>query len=225
MTKIDDINYQHHIEIEHVIDQLEKLNDIGIALSTEHDASQLLEKILLSAISLTNADGGTIYTIENNRIKFNVIHSKSLGIHLNSNRDAVILPSVPLFNRDEPNFKNVVSYSYHKNETVNIQDAYHAEGFDFSGTRMFDALNHYRSTSFLTVPLKNNDDETIGMLQLINALDSKTQAVIPFNALAQRFCESLASQAAVVLTKQKLLSNLEQLFAFMTVLIIDAILL
>ena len=150
MTNITEIDYQHYLEVKHIVSQFEKLTDIGVALSSEHETTELLEKILVGAISLTNADGGTIYMIQGDEIKIEIIHSGSLGIHLNgSGKNAINLPTVPLFDSDgEPNLKNVVSYSYHKDETINIEDAYNAEGFDFRGTKIFDEKNHYHSTSF-----------------------------------------------------------------------------
>jgi hypothetical protein len=51
------------------------------------------------------------------------------------------------------------------------------QGFDFSGTRQFDARTGYRSQSFLTVPMKNHEGEVIGVLQLINAIDDRGQVV------------------------------------------------
>jgi len=48
----------------HPYEKIEALNEIGIALSAEKDTARLLEKILQSAKSLTNADGGTFYLVE-----------------------------------------------------------------------------------------------------------------------------------------------------------------
>jgi hypothetical protein len=45
-------------------------------------------------------------------------------------------------------------------QTINIADAYTARGFDFSGTRQFDARTGYRSQSFLTVPMKDHEGES-----------------------------------------------------------------
>ena len=55
-----------------------------------------------------------------------------------------------------PNEKNVASYSAITGETINIEDAYDSDEFDFSGAKDFDENTGYRSRSFLTVPLKNN---------------------------------------------------------------------
>ena len=224
MTKTAKFDYEHYLEMKHIISQFEKLTDIGISLSSEHKTTELLEKILVGAISLTNSDGGTIYIVhEDNTIKSAIIHSKSLNIHLKDHHDDAMI-SVALYDENgEPNLKNVVSYSYHKDITLNIENAYDSNIFDFSGTKLFDEKNGYRSISFLTVPLKNHEFETVGMLQLINALDSKTNAVIPFDSIAQRFCESLASEAATALTKQQLIINLEQMFESMIMLIANAL--
>ena len=96
--------------------------------------------------------------------------------------------------------------------TVNVADAYAARGFDFSGTRQFDARNGYRSVSFLTVPMKNHEGEVIGVLQLINAIDVSTGQVTPSSPADQRLAESLASQAAVALSNRQLVHQLEVFF-------------
>ena len=221
----DEINDYPYDELKQIVSQYEKLNDIVIGLTSEHRTNQLLERILQGAISLTNADGGTIYMITGDAIKIEIIHSGSLGIHINGHDQQTInLPMVPLYDdKGEPNLKNVVSYSYHKDQTINIKDAYTQAGFDFSGTKQFDEKNNYRSTSFLTVPLKNHEQETVGMLQLINALHPHTKQIIPFDKISQHFCESLASQAATVLTKQQLIINLEQMFESIIMLIANAL--
>jgi HD-GYP domain-containing protein (c-di-GMP phosphodiesterase class II) len=106
---------------------------------------------------------------------------------------------------------------------VNIADAYAADGFDFSGTRAFDSKTGYRSRSFLTVPMRNHEHETIGVLQLINAQDPRTGETVAFSDSDQRLAESLASQAAVALTNRMLIMQLEQLFESFINLINSAI--
>ena len=212
-------------ELRTIISKFEKLTDITVNLTSEHDTNALLEKILFGAISLTNADGGTIYRVLDDAIKIEIIYSNSLGMHFSdSNKNASSLPKIALFDENgQPNLKNVVTYSYHHDKTLNIADAYDTKEFDFQGTKAFDAKNNYRSTSFLTVPLKNHEKETVAMLQLINAIDPQTQTVTPFDSIAQRFCESLACEAATVLTKQQLIVTLEEMFESMISLIANAL--
>jgi len=94
---------------------------------------------------------------------------------------------------------------------VNIKDVYHAAGFNFRGTRGFDARTGYRSQSMLVVPMRNHEGEIIGVLQLLNAKDSNTDLVIPFSRESVMITESFASQAAVSLSQNRLIKSLEDL--------------
>lgn len=212
-------------DFQKIIGQVEKLTEIGIALSSEKDTTQLLEKILLGAKSITNADGGTIYrVVDGNMIKIEIIRSDSLGICLGCEGNTINIPNIPLYHDNgEPNLKNVVCYSYHNNKTINVEDAYDEVHFDFTGTKAFDQKNNYRSKSFLSIPLNNHQGEIIGILQLINALDPVTKEIIAFDSVSQRFAEALASQAATVLTKQQLIIDLENMFESLVKLIATAV--
>jgi HD-GYP domain-containing protein (c-di-GMP phosphodiesterase class II) len=209
------------------LDQLERLNAIGIALSAEHNTDRLLEMILLSAQELTNADGGTLYTVTDDaKLKFEIMCNSSLNIALGGTTGkAIQYAPLPLYLEDgKPNFNMVAAYSVVNEATVNIEDAYAPQqGFDFTGTRAFDERTGYHSKSFLTVPMKNHENEVIGVLQLINAIDPETQQIIPFSASNQRLVESLASQAAVTLTNHQLMDGLKRLFESFIKLIADAI--
>lgn len=209
-----------------MLNQLERLNSIGVALSVEHDNNRLLEVILLGAKELTNADGGTLYTVtEDGKLKFEIMRTLSLDIAMGGTTGKEIpFPSLPIFLEDgKPNTNMVAAYSVVNAKTVNIADAYLTEGFDFSGTRKFDEKTGYRSKSFLTVPMMNHENEIIGVLQLINAIDPHTNAIIAFSESHQRLVESLASQAAVALTNHNLIDGLKGLFESFIKLIADAI--
>ena len=194
---------------------MQQLLKIGSSLSSEKDIDQLLENILQAAMQITPADAGSLYRVVDEKLlKFEIVHTKSKGVHLGGKSGkSIAIPPLALFNEDgSPDLGRVVCYAYHKEQTVNIADAYNAEGFDFTGTHKFDAANGYRSTSFLTVPMKNHESEIIGVLQLINATDPNTGNVIPFSAEGQEIVEALSSQAAVALTNRILILHLEELF-------------
>ena len=209
-----------------LLERLEQLTSIGIALSAEKEADRLQEKILLGAKEITNADGGTLYTvIDNSLLQFEIIRSDSLNFAMGgtSGRNIPFDP-IPLHEANgAPNLKMVAAYAVLNDRTVNIPDAYTADGFDFSGTREFDNKTGYRSTSFLTIPMKNHENDIIGVLQLINAKDRKTGEIIPFSGNSQRLAESMASQAAIAMTNSMLISELEALFEAMIQLIATAI--
>ncbi|HSH98723.1 MAG: GAF and HD-GYP domain-containing protein [Methylophilaceae bacterium] len=213
-------------EQQELLKRLERLNAIGIALSAERNNKRLLEMILLGAKEITNADGGTLYTVtDDRRLKFEIMRTMTLGIVMGGTTGKDIpFPPLPLYLEDgTPNLNMVAAYTVLNDRTVNIEDAYEADGFDFSGTRKFDQSMGYRSKSFLTIPMKNHENEIIGVLQLINAIDPVTSEIVPFSAENQQLVESLASQAAVALTNHNLIEGLKNLFESFIELIADAI--
>ena len=209
---------------ERMFSSLEYLNRIGVALSSERDINRLLETILHAAKTITSADGGTLYRVIDDQLKFEIVLNDSLKIAMGGTTGKVV-PFYPIPLRQpsgEPNNSMVAAYSVLHDESVNIADAYTADGFDFSGTRNFDKKTGYRSTSFLTIPMKNHDGEIIGVLQLLNA-QNKSGEVMPFTVEDQRLAESLASQAAIALTNRMLITQLEVLFESLIELINTAI--
>src|ERR1041384_5865651 len=181
--------------------RLEQLNAIGASLSAERDIDRLLEAILTAAKSITRADGGTLYRVTEERtLRFEIVRPSSpRGAPPGS---PVPFSPIQPYKDGKPNHGMVAAYAALTGKTINIADAYAADGFDFSGTRAFDAKTGYRSKSFLTVPMRNHEHEAIGVLQLINAQDPHSGEIVPFSASDQRLAESLPSQAAVALSNR-----------------------
>ena len=197
------------------LESIRKLSQVGVALSSEKDNDRLMELILESAKELTNSDGGTLYRrTEEDKLVFEIMLTDSLNIRLGGTSGSPIdfYPLRMYDSEGEPNNKMVAARAAVTGETVNIPDAYDSEEFDFSGTRAFDGKTGYRSTSFLTVPMRNHEDEVIGVLQLINALDSETGDAAAFSEEDQLLVESLASQAAIALTNKRLIDDQRRLF-------------
>ena len=206
--------------------QIQNLANIGLALSKERDMDKLLEMILLEAKRIANSDGGTLYMMtDNQKLKFEIIMTDSLNFHMGgtSGEDIPFYPVKLYTDEGEENKSMIAAYVALTGETVNLPDAYKAKGFDFSGTKMFDEKTGYRSKSFLTVPLKNHEDEIIGVLQLLNAQTEKGKKIISFGADVQQMVEALASQAAVAITNKNLIRDLEALFESFIKLIASAI--
>jgi HD-GYP domain-containing protein (c-di-GMP phosphodiesterase class II) len=199
-----------------LFNRLEQLNEVGVALSRERDINRLIEHILLAAKNITRAEGGTLYlkTEDQTGLRFVIVRNDKLGFAFGGpSGKPIAFPNLPfMLENFQPNFSNVAVYAALQEKTVNIPDAYSAEGFDFTGTRKFDASNGYRSQSFLTVPMMNHEGKLLGVLQLINALDPETGEVVVFSSSAQHLAESLASQAAIALSNRQLISQLENLF-------------
>jgi HD-GYP domain-containing protein (c-di-GMP phosphodiesterase class II) len=208
-----------------LVQRLDQLNAIGASLSAERDINRLLEAILTAAKTITRADGGTLYRVtEEKTLRFEIVRTSSLKYYLGGTTgNPVPFYPIQLYKDGRPNQTMVAAHAALTGRTVNIADAYTAEGFDFAGTRAFDAKTGYRSKSFLTVPMRNHEGEAIGVLQLINAQDPHTGEIVPFSASDQRLAESLASQAAVALTNRMLINQLETLFESFISLINGAI--
>jgi HD-GYP domain-containing protein (c-di-GMP phosphodiesterase class II) len=187
---------------------LERLIEIGLALSAERNHDRLTELILLEAQSITKADGGTLYLrTDGDALKFAIMRTTSLKIAMGGTTGVPIpFPPIRLYNAETgaPNHNNVSASAAITKKPINIPDAYEAEGYDFSGTKKFDQGTGYRSKSFLCIPLLNYSDEVIGVLQLINAKDDAGE-VIAFSKEVQRTIEALASQAAVAIDNQNLI--------------------
>ena len=179
---------------------------IGIALTIEKNIHRLFEMIVDEAMNLSNAEGGTLYIVDDDKkhLRFVVLQNKVLNTRLGGTTGQPIdLPRVSLYVDGKPNHSNVSSYVALTGHTVNIPDVYEADGFDFSGTKKYDQMMGYRSRSMLVTPMMNNDDEIVGVLQVINAKDKFFFSKAYIDLLA-----ALASQAAVALTNTKLSEEL-----------------
>jgi HAMP domain-containing protein len=157
---------------------------MGVSLSVEKDFNRLLETIVVEAKKITRADAGSLYLrTPDDKLRFVILRNSSLKIYLGgtTGQEPTFKP-LPMYLEDgRPNHHNLASYVALTGKSLALADAYQTTVFDLSGTRAFDAETGYRSQSFLTIPLKNTADEVIGVLQLINAQDAATGAVIPFN--------------------------------------------
>ena len=194
--------------------QIKKMSDIGRALSGVHDLNALLEMIVDQARSFTNADAGTLYIVEDETLRFQIVQNDSLKIFMGGKTGETI-PFPPV----ELKESNVSAFVALKGKSVNIPDVYDTDLFDFTGPKKFDQSTGYRSKSMLVVPMKNHDNDVIGVLQLLNATNPVNNEVIAFSQDYENLSESLASQAAVSITNAKLISNMTELFeAFVKVM-------
>ncbi|MBH64144.1 MAG: hypothetical protein CL569_17190 [Alphaproteobacteria bacterium] len=204
-----------------------RLIDLGIALSAERNHNRLMERILLEAKEIYNADGGTLYLrTEEDKLSFEIMRNDTMEIAMGgtTGRD-IAFPPLSMYDAEsgEPNHNNVATHVALSGETVNVPDAYETEKFDFSGARKFDEDTGYRSKSFLTLPLRNYDQDVIAVLQLINARDQETDEVIAFEAALQPLIEAMASQAAVALDNQILIQAQRELLESFIQMIASAI--
>ena len=208
-------------------DRVKRLQEIGLALSTEDDINVIFELIMSEAKNITNADGRTLYMISDDgkTMKFEIMQTDSMNFAQGGTTGVEItIPPMQLFDEEgNPNHSSNVAYSANTGKTANIKDVYTAKGFDFTGPKNFDKNTGYKTKSVMSVPLKNHENDIVGVMQLINATDKKSGKIVAFSDDMQHQVESLASQGAVALTNKRLVAELKGLFESFIQLIATAI--
>ncbi len=211
---------------ERQVDHIQDLIRIGLALSGEKNLDRLLEMIVNNARGFTNADGGTLYIKDEDDdvLNFSIVQNDTLNLSMGGTGEKIVWPPVPLKDKQgNENHSNVSAHCALVCDTINISDVYHAKGFDFQGTKKFDSTTGYRSKSMLVIPLLDHEDEVIGVLQLLNAKDRESGDIVSFPENEIEMITSLASQAAIAITKMRLIKGLENLLNSFVVSIADAI--
>lgn len=187
---------------------VKKILDVGIALSKEKDRNKLLDMILDSSMEIANCDGGTLYIRRGDELHFHVMKTISMSIDKGKNGEVIDLPPVPM--KEE----NICAYTLIHKKTLNIENVYTSKEFDFSGPLRYDSITGYHTQSMLTIPLLNQEDEAIGVLQLINAMD-KNGSVTSFDKALEHIILSLASQATIAVSNIRYLEEIkEQMWSF-----------
>lgn len=188
-------------------ERLQRLNEIGSALSVERDLNRLLERILQEARGFTHADAGTLYLLYDDHLHLEIVQNDTLRSFVGGRQGAINLPPrVPMTKGSASGYAAVTA------ETLNIEDVYTDEVYRFEGPKQYDRTSGYRTQSMLVVPMRDRDDQTIGVLQLLNATDPQTDKPVAFSSADQAVLQSLASQATVAINNVRLIHETEQLF-------------
>jgi len=145
-----------------------------------------------------------LYLFENGKLHFKIM--KTLSQNISRGEDGEPIDDMPPVSMTE---RNVCSYAALHREIINIPDVYDNTRFDFSGPKKYDALTGYHTQSLLVIPIENNEDELIGVLQLLNAMD-EDGTVIPFDAEYEIIIRSLGAQAAIEMTNLKYVQEVKR---------------
>ncbi len=185
------------------------LDDLALLteLAKEKDLTAILDKILMRVMKHTQAEGGTVYLRNNNRLHFKVVINEKLGIH---NTDMHNWPPIELYTPHGSNLSNVSALCAIKNEIINIPDVYNEKEFNFEGMRRFDKANGYRSKSMLVIPMVDHEEDLIGVLQLINKRDHTGQ-IVAFDEEDIAVAKAYSAFCAIAITKNRLIEDLEKL--------------
>ncbi|HTF99959.1 MAG TPA: HD domain-containing phosphohydrolase [Nitrospirota bacterium] len=179
--------------------KINKVMKLGVELTEVKDVDVLLERILLEARRLVNADAGSIYIKEGDKLKFSYTQNDTQQKKLAPGKKLIYSTfSIPINNQ------SIAGYVANTGETLNLHDVYKLKpGLPFSFNRSYDDLSGYRTQSMLTLPLKTNRGDTIGVLQLINGKDTKGK-VIPFWKKDEPLVLHFANMAAVAIERAQM---------------------
>lgn len=160
-----------------------------------HDVDAILDKILFEARHLSRADAGSIFLVEQDRLKFGYVHNDTLFREDEANENLYADFSLPI------NDKSIVGHSALTGMPLVIDDAYAIGGsVPYSFNPEYDQKSGYRTTSILTIPLKAFESRLVGVMQLINARDEHG-ANVPFSLESQRYVPLFANNASVAIER------------------------
>lgn len=187
----------------------QKLLDIGYKITSQKDFTKILETILLGAKELSDSDGGTLYLYneKDDTLEFKIATNDTLKIH---NCDINWKP-LNIYNEENNtiNLKNVAVVAAMKDKLINIPDVYQSEEFDFSGAKAFDESQNYQTESMLVIPMKNKDNELVGVIQLINKQVDNENSI--FTEQDEILIKAMASLATMIIENNQLVIDLEAL--------------
>lgn len=178
-----------------------KILEMSITLTSEHDYNQILEKIVRCAMDLTNCEGGTLYLFRENRLEFMIMHNVDPEVERRGGKAAPM----------ELDESKVCGYSAIHRSLVNVPDVYAENAaFDFSGPKKYDKMFGCRTMSMLAFPLINHEEKLIGVAQLLNARNEKNE-LIAFTEEHETLIQALASMAAVSLSNMQYVAQIKRL--------------
>ena len=184
-------------------DKLQKIIEIEKQLGEIQDVDVLLERILTETRHIVNADAGSIYVAEGDRLKIKYGQNDT---HLRELAPGEKLPyTVFTFPMNE---KQICGYVGLTGKPLNIEDCYQIpEDKPYKFNKNTDITTDYRTKSMYTLPLKMANGKLLGVLQIINAKDEEGN-VISFNEEAELLISHFAASAVQALQHAYLTSNM-----------------
>ena len=195
---------------------LERLMEIALALSSEKNIHNLLQRILEEAMDITNCDAGVVYTSRDHVLHSHQTVIRSKQIRFVSADEDYLFPSVPMEK------SHVCAYAALFHKKINIPDIDSCDRFSFTMTHAFDRLHDYRTISMLIIPMEDERRKNIGVLELINATDEDGK-IIPFDPACESLVSALASLAAVSITNRRLSKSVLDLLHSLVAVLVDTI--
>ncbi len=184
-------------------DKLSQIIEIERELGEIQDVDVLLERILTETRRIVNADAGSIYVVDGDKLKIKYGQNDT---HLKELAPGEKLPytyfAFPI------NEKQICGYVALSGKPLNIEDCYQIpESEPYKFNKNTDITTNYRTKSMYTLPLKMANGNLLGVLQIINAKDEQG-IVIPFSDEAEHLISHFAFSAVQALQHAYLTSNM-----------------
>lgn len=175
------------------------LTNLGVELNQLKDLDILMERILTEARRFVNADAGSIYIRDNERLMFTYTQNQTLQKRLPPGGKLIYSTfTIPI------DKNSIAGYTALTGRALNIPDVYHLDpSIPCSFGRSFDQTSGYRTKSMLSIPLKTLRGDVVGVLQIINGMDEAGR-VVPFSEEDERMMYHFASIAAVALERAQM---------------------
>ena len=186
-----------------VKNKLKQILEIDSDLNRVQDLDLLLDRVLYEARRSVNADAGTIYINEKGKLRFKYSHNDTKQKELEPGQKLIY----SYFTVDI-NEESISGYVAAKKTPLNVPDMYHIpKNKPYNYNTWYDEKSDYKCVSSLTIPLISNQDELLGVLQLINAKDEEGN-IVQFRKRDESFLMHFASVATVAIQRAQMTRQL-----------------
>ncbi|MGW8222614.1 MAG: HD domain-containing phosphohydrolase [Syntrophobacteria bacterium] len=183
--------------------KLEVLTKLGTELNQVKDLDILMEHILTEARRVVNADAGSIYIRDKDKLRFTYTQNATLQKRLPLGEKLIYnIFTIPA------DKSSIAGYSAITGQELNIPDVYTLEStVPYRFDQRFDETAGYETHSVLAVPLKTLREDVIGVLQVINAQNEEGK-IVPFSGEDAKMMVHFASMATMALERAQMTRTL-----------------
>jgi len=182
ITKEISENSNNSFQTSMTFDQLDRINKAAHLVNSNVKIDDVLKNIVDVSVSICEADRGTLYLVDKSK---NELWSKVLK----GNEPKRITLKIG---------DGFAGWAAANKEIVNIKDA--SSDSRFNST--FDKESGYVTKSVLCFPIKNKNDDVLGVMQLLNSKNGI------FSSLDENFLYALSTNAALALQNADLVEQL-----------------
>jgi len=184
-------------------EKIDLITQISLDINEVKDIDLLLERILTNVRKFFNADAGSIYLRQGDELKFSYSQNDTLQKRLAPGKKLIYNTfSIPINNMS-------IAGSVAKNrKTLNISDVYKiGKTVPYTFDSQFDTISDYKTSSMLTVPITNQREKVLGVMQVINAQDDNGN-IIPFSASDEPHIKHFSTSAALAMERAQTTRNI-----------------